>query len=445
MKRVLFIFLALVPFAAHAQFDRWFEPKTMRLDYHHAGDARNEEFYFSSLHEEPLWAGSHTSLVDEKDYGNLFFKVVDAATGEVIYSRGYCTLWSEWQTTAEAKTLRKSMPESIVFPFPKADVRVEIYTRDRAGEWVKKYEQAISPKSYFISKYPSLYETFDVEVHGSPEHKVDIVILPEGYTASERAEFEAAAGKFVEEMFAFEPYRELRESFNVRAVWVPSVESGVTMPGRGEWKNTSAKASFWTFDSERYQMTEDFHTLRDQARHVPYELIYILSNTDKYGGGGIYNFYGISSAGAGAPSRAGVYVHEFGHLLLGLGDEYVGGVSYDEESMYPTDREPWEENLTTLVDFESKQWSRMLPEGTPIPTPLTRPEPGHITAPKAGEAPAKQRIGAEELGVYEGGGYVSKGVYRPLPNCLMNNLHTIDHFCPVCEAAIRERIEFLCR
>ncbi len=422
---MLFILFAALPLASFGQFDRWFEPKTMRLDYYHAGDARTEEYFFAQVREEPYWAGSKTSLIDEKEYGNQFFKIIDAASGETIYSRGFCTLWNEWQTTAEASRTRKAMSESVVFPSPKNDVRIEIFTRDRAGRFIKKFEQEISPSSYFIAKYPLRYETFDVEVHGDPEHKVDIVLLPEGYDATERAKFEAACRGFAEAMFSFEPYRELRNRFNIRAVWVPSADSGVTMPGDGVWKNTSAKASFWTFDSERYQMTEDFQNLRDQAGHVPYDLIYVLSNTAKYGGGGIYNFYAMSSANHPV-STAKVYIHEFGHLLLGLGDEYVGGVSYEEESMYPTDREPWEENLTTLVDFGSKEWSRMLPKRTPVPTPFTEGS-------------------AEKLGVYEGGGYVAKGVYRPWPNCLMNNLHTTDKFCPVCNAAIRSQIEFLCR
>jgi hypothetical protein len=425
-KTIAMIVLALAPLALRAQFDRWFEDGVMRFDYHHCGDAATEEFYFADIHREPHWAGSKVSLVDEKEYGNQFFKIIDAATGETIYSRGYCTLWDEWRYTAEAKTVRKSMPESVVFPMPKNDVRIELYSRDEAGGWEKKFEQAISPQSYFIARYPSRYDTFDVEVHGGTENRVDIVVLPEGYTEQERGKFEAAARDFAESIFSFEPYRELRDRFNVRAVWVPSEDSGVTMPGAGVWRNTSAGASFWTFDSERYQMTEDFHTLRDQAGHVPYELIYILSNTDKYGGGGIYNFYGISSAGEATPSKAGVYIHEFGHLLMGLGDEYVGGVSYDEQSMYPAHREPWEVNITTLVDFEGKAWSRMLPADTQIPTPVT---------------PERDEV----LGVYEGGGYLPEGVYRPWPNCLMNNLHTISKFCPVCTAGIRDQIEFLCR
>jgi hypothetical protein len=444
------IFALVLPVVAGAQgvpqprFDDWFEGRTMRLDYYHAGDVADERFYFADLHEEPHWAGSRVSLIDEKGYGNQWFRVLDAATGTEIYSRGYCTLWDEWQSTAEAKIVGKAMPESVVFPFPKSDVRVELYSRDEAGTFVKKYEQTISPTSYFIARYPRRYDTFDVAVSGGPENRVDIVLLPEGYTEAERGKFEEAARGFAEAMFSFEPYKELRDKFNMRAVWVPSAESGVTQPGAGVWRNTSAAASFWTFDSERYQMTEDMHRLRDQARHVPYELIYILSNSDKYGGGGIYNFYGISSAGD-AQSKEGVYIHEFGHLLLGLGDEYVGGVSYDELGMYPPHREPWEVNLTTLVDFGSKAWSRMLPAGTPVPTPMTRPEPGHVVCPDPSSPPRVERGRPSELGVYEGGGYLSKGVYRPWPNCLMNNLHTIKEFCPVCEAGIRDQIEFLCR
>ncbi len=436
MRRSIVILLALLaplPLAGLAQraegpvFDEWFEGRTMRFDYHHGGDAGSEEFFFADLHEEPVWAGSRRSLIDENDYGNQRFRVLDAATGRLIYSRGYGSLWDEWQTTAEAKLISKSMPETVVFPMPKRDVRLELWSRGQGGDWVKRYEQAISPRSHFIAKYPPRYETFDVEVHGGdPAHTVDIVLLPEGYTEGERGKFEAACGDFAKALFSYSPFRELRDKFDLRAVWAPSHDSGVTMPGAGVWRNTSAGASFWTFDSERYQMAEDMHALRDQAGHVPYELIYILSNTDKYGGGGIYNYYAISSAGPGAPSRAQVYVHEFGHLLLGLGDEYVGGVSYDELSIYPPDREPWEVNLTTLVDFESKAWSGMLPAGTPVPTPVT-PER------------------ADVLGVYEGGGYSPRGVYRPWPNCMMNSLSRATGFCPVCTKGIRDQIEFLCR
>ena len=197
----------------------------------------------------------------------------------------------------------------------------------------------------------------------------------------------------------------------------------MTIPGEHIWRRTALKGAYYTFDSERYQMVEDFQNVRDIAAHVPYDYIYILSNTQKYGGGGIYNFYGISAAHH--PTRTGkIYVHEFGHVLLGLGDEYVGNVSYND--MYPLDVEPWEENLTTLVDFERKDWYRMLDAKTQIPTPLNTKD-------------------MQALGVYEGGGDVQKGVYRPWQNCLMNNLHKTDQFCPVCTHAIQKQIDFLCK
>lgn len=394
----------------------------MRFDYYHCGDAAAEEFYFGRLHADGGWAGSRLSLVDTMGFGSQQFRVMDAATGQVIYSRGYCTLWGEWQTTDEAKKVRKGMPEALVFPMPKAPVVLQIFSRDEAGGWIRKFEQRIDPSNYFIERHEPRHESFEVEVNGPVATTIDVVLLAEGYGAQERDKFEKACGEFVTELFSFEPYKSLRGKFNIRAVWTPSKDSDVTMPGQGVWRDTAVGAAFWTFDSERYQMAEDYQNMRQLAAGVPCELIYVLSNTDKYGGGGIYNFYGISSAGPGMRSRAAVYVHEFSHLLLGLGDEYIGNVSYGD--MYVPHREPWEVNLTTLADFKKKHWARILPAGTPIPTPV-------------GEG--------EVLGVYEGGGYLLKGVYRPWPNCLMNNLHKITKFCPVCTAGIRDQIEFLCR
>lgn len=416
----LFISMTL---AANAQFDKYFQDKTMRFDFYHCGNQNTQTYFFDELIEEPYWAGSKVSLIDNTGYGVQMVKILDSATGKEIYSKGYCTLFNEWQTTPEAMKTDKCMPESVVFPYPKNDVKIELYARNRKGAFEKKFEQDINVNSYFVKKFTPQYETFEVAYNGNPEHRIDIVLLPEGYTANEKEKFVAASKVFAEEFFSYSPFKENAGRFNIRAVWAPSKEAGVTIPGEHVWKNTATKASFYTFDSERYQMIEDFQNLRDVAAHVPYEYIYVLSNTQKYGGGGIYNFYGISAANH--PTRTGkIYVHEFGHLLLGLGDEYVGNVSYND--MYPTDVEPWEANLTTLVDFDKKAWKGMLDAQTPVPTPVTDKS-------------------AEKLGVYEGGGYVPKGVYRPWPNCLMNNLHTIDKFCPVCTKAIQDHIDFMCK
>lgn len=425
MNRIVFIvvFLCSGVLGASAQFEQYFHDKTLRFDFYHCGDSGSQEYFFDELVEEPYWAGSKVSLIDNTGYGNQMFKIVDVASGKEIYSRSYCTLFNEWQTTPEAGQTRKCMPESVIFPYPKNDVRIELYARNRKGAFEKKFDYTIDVNSYFIRKFTPRYETFEVAYNGNPDHRVDLVLLPEGYTSQEKDKFIAACKTFADEFFSYSPFKENAARFNIRAVWAPSDESGVSIPGEHLWKRTALKASYYTFDSERYQMIEDFQNVRDVAAHVPYEYIYILSNTQKYGGGGIYNFYGISAANH--PTRTGkIYVHEFGHVLLGLGDEYVGNVSYND--MYPLDVEPWEANLTTLKDFDKKAWKGMLDPKTPVPTPVT-----------------KER--AEKLGVYEGGGYVDKGVYRPWPNCLMNNLHTIDKFCPVCTKAIQDQINFLCK
>lgn len=410
--------------SGNAQFEKYFWEKTLRFDFYHCGDSRSESYYFDELLEEPYWAGSRVTLVDTMGYGNQMFKVMDVASGTEIYSRSYSTLFNEWQTTEEAVKTRKCMPESVVFPYPKNDVRIELYARNRQGNFEKKFEHTIRIEDYFIRKFRPRYETFEVMYNGSPANKVDIVLLPEGYAENEKEKFRQACEGFVREFFSFSPFKEKAKQFNVRAVWAPSEESGVTMPGEHFWRRTALQAGFYTFGSERYQMVEDFQRVRDVAAHVPYEYVYILSNTQKYGGGGIYNFYGISAAHH--PTRTGkIYVHEFAHVLLGLGDEYVGDVLYNE--MYPADVEPWEENLTTLVHFERKKlWKESLESSTPIPTSVDKRNP-------------------DRVGVYEGGGYAEKGVYRPWANCLMNNLHRTERFCPVCSKAMSRYVDWLCQ
>ena len=425
MKRFfLLLFLGACPaVSAQVRFSDYFLEETMRFDYYHSGDSRSEEYFFDALKAEPYWAGSHVSLLDTTGYGNQFFRIVDRASEREIYSRGFCTLFNEWQSTAEADSVRRSYPESVVFPYPRRPCRIEIFGRNAGGHFEKRFSQNIDPASCFVAQFTPRYETFEVAYNGNPAHRVDIVLLPEGYGAGERAKFEAACREFAREFFSYSPFREYASRFNIRAVWAPSADSGVTIPGERVWRNTACGASFYTFGSERYQMVDDFQRLRDIAAHVPYDYIYVLSNTQKYGGGGIFNFYGISAAHH--PTRTGkIYVHEFGHLLLGLGDEYVGTTSYDD--MYARDIEPWEANLTTLVGFEDKFWKAMVPAGTPVPTPDTPEYEGVV-------------------GVFEGGGYAAMGVYRPWRNCLMNNLHRTDEFCPVCTKAICDYIEFLCR
>ena len=302
-----------------AQFNEHFHNKTLRFDYYHCGTANTEEYFFDELIEEPYWAGSKKSLIDDNGYGVQMFKILDKKSKKVIYQRTFNTLFNEWQTTDEAQKISKAMPESVVFPFPKNDAIIEIYSRDKKGKFQKKFAQEIDVDSYFIRKFTPNLEPMEIHYSGMPENCVDIVLLPEGYNKDEKEKFEKAAKDFSDQFFSFSPFKEMEAKFNIRAVWAPSENSGVTVPGENIWKNTATKAQFYTFDTERYQMIEDFQVLRDIAANVPYEYIYVLSNTQKYGGGGIYNFYGISSANH--PTKTGkVYVHEFGQVMLGLGD-----------------------------------------------------------------------------------------------------------------------------
>ncbi len=426
MKKLLTLLFVLGAYTATAQveFEAYFFDRTMRFDYQHAGDHATENYFFNGLKAEPYWGGSKHSLLDTTNLGNQFFRIVDVASEREIYSRGYCTLFNEWQNTPEALTVQRSYPESVVFPYPKRPVRIEFYGRDKKGRFALKYKQEIDPESYWVEQFTPRYETFDVAYHGNHATRVDIVVLPEGYSAGERAKFEEACEKFAEAMFTYAPYDRLKDKFNIRAVWAPSEDSGVTIPGERVWRNTACDANFTTFDSERYQTVANQQTLRDLAAHVPYDYIYVLSNTQKYGGGGIFNFYGISAAHN--PGFTGkIYIHEFGHLLMGLGDEYVGNTAYDE-TMYNTKLEPWEPNITSLVDFDTKKiWKSLLEKDTPAPTPTTEAY-------------------RDKVGVYEGAGYVAKGLYRPMQNCLMNSFRGVESFCPVCQQNIEQYVNWLC-
>ena len=239
----------------------------------------------------------------------------------------------------------------------------------------------------------------------------------------------------MDDFFSYEPYTSNKQNFNIRAVWSPSKESGVSIPGEHIWKNTALNAHYYTFYSERYQMIEDYQSILDVAANAPYEIIYILTNSQKYGGGGIYNFYGISAADIPGAATRKTYSHEFGHLFAGLGDEYVGGSEMD--GIYQPGVEPWEQNITTLADLDSKEWKKMLGDA-PVPTPVKESNwELNPQNPKSADYDPKKPW---KLGVYEGGGYLQKGVYRPWPNCMMNWFHRIDVYCPVCVKEIQNTI-----
>ncbi len=420
MKYTITLFLVLSTLAVSAQFDNFFLDKTMRMDYYHSGNHETEFYSFDELIEEPYWGGSKMNLVDTFEYGNYYVKVFNTQNDSLLYSRGYSSLFGEWQTTREAEETWRTLSEAVVFPYPKQEVRIELYGRNWDGVFEKKFEYTVDPSAnYFVKQENRLtYPSFDVHISGDSQKKVDIVILPEGYTEEEMGAFIEDCQKFAKDLFAFAPYSENKDKFNIRGVLAPSRDSGVDIPADTVWKNTLMNASFYTFDSERYLMTFDNKSVRDLAANAPYDQIYILVNSKKYGGGAIYNYYNVS-VNSNAKS-AQILSHEFGHGFAGLGDEYFDS-STSYEDFYNLKAEPWEPNLTTLVNFENK-WQDMLKKKTPVPTP-----------------DIEQYY--NKLGVFEGGGYVAKGVYRPMHDCMMNTFKDTK-FCPVCARAIQRMIDF---
>lgn len=421
MKRLLFFLITLLLSTnVFAQYDSIFDSGTLRIDYIHAGTDKTEFYALDNIIKEPFWGGSKTNLIDTMRYGKYFFEMLDNNTKTVLYSRGYCTLFGEWQTTAESKKVQRSCNETVVMPFPKNIVEVIFYSRNfDTGFFDTVFRLTIDPKDYFIKPAQKLpFAIFDVFGTEKSENAVDIVILPDGYTNAELGKFITDCQYFAESLFAFEPFKSYQNKFNIKAVLAYSDESGVAIPAENIWPKTVLSSHFYTFDSERYCMTFDNKTIRDLAGQVPYDQIYILTNTQKYGGGGIYNFYSLSAAGN--VSSAKIIVHEFGHGFAGLADEYFdSSTSYSE--FYNINLEPYEPNITTLVDF-NKKWKIFIDKNTPIPTPAN-----------------EKTIG--KTGVFEGGGYIGKGMYRPAYDCLMNTFKD-DVFCKACENAIIQMIHF---
>lgn len=410
MKKQLLLALALLlgPWLmAQVPFDQYFELQSLRLDYQHAGNAQQSVIYFEGIKREPFWGGSMTQLIDPMNYGTYRVVVYDSASGRLLYTRGYSTLFHEWQDTPEAKRLQRSFFENVVVPWPKASIRLVIEERQADLSFAPKFELDIDPSGYFIDpqvRYP--YSVEPLEVNGPSATCLDIVVLPEGYTEAEMAKFRADAKRFVGYFFEVEPFASARKKVNFRLVMAPSIESGTDVPGERIWRKTLLDTHFYTFHSERYLTTRDMRAVRDVAALVPYDQIYILVNTSRYGGGGIFNYYNLCVSDH--PQSREVFTHEFGHAFAALADEYA----YDDtpaDSLYNMRIELWEPNLTNLVNFD-KKWAKLLAPGTPIPTADTS---------------------SFGIGAFEGGGYAKRGVYRPERDCKMRS-NQQNSFCRVC-------------
>ena len=404
------------------------QDKTLRVDYVFSGTDKATEISLERLYSFDGWAGRTVNLDRVPVKGNGQISMTDVATGKTIYMQSFSTLFQEWKTTEEATRLRKAFENTFLLPMPsaKAVVKVELY--DFFGNVCASLNHVVDPSDILIR-----HVTPDPAPHryllksGTPQDKIDVAIVAEGYTAEESEQFYRDAQVAMDAILAHEPFASYRDRFNFVAIALESEDSGVSVPREGLWKNTAVGSNYDTFYSDRYLTTSCVWKMHDALCGVPYEHLVILANTDTYGGGGIYNSYTLTTALH--KDFKPVVVHEFGHSFAGLADEYY----YDDQFVeyYYPESEPWEQNITTLYDFESK-WDDMLPKLIQIPTPVNGDVWKRI---KEGEKPEVI------IGVYEGAGYQSKGVYRPYPDCRMKT-NAAESFCPVCQRAIARIIEF---
>jgi hypothetical protein len=472
----LLALLALLPLllgaspALGSTFDDHFTGGTLRFDYHHSGIAGEEHISLEKIRREGEWPGSRTQLLDDSNLGKYFFEVIDPTTHRVLYSRGFSSIYGEWETTGEARRgVWNTLHESMRFPETRGKAQLVLKKRADDGTFREIFSTVIDPESRFIDRSPlnapgAVWTLFE---NGSPATKVDLLILGDGYTADERQTFHDDVERLMAGLFAAEPFKSRKGDFNVRAIDIAAAESGVTDPRAGVWVASPLGLAYNAFDSERYVLTYENRRLREFAALAPYDALILLSNTEKYGGGGIYNLW--TTAAAHNSQQPYLVVHEFGHSFAGLGDEYYSSqVAY--EDFTPQGVEPWEPNITALLDAENLKWKDLVAESTPLPTPWDQDAYDAAVLAYQKKRQEMRAAGASEeamtalfaevkastqpmlegeahfgqVGAFEGAGYEAKGLYRPAVDCIMFTRNP-DDFCPVCARGIERVIELYSR
>ena len=432
-----------VAMIASAQaFENDFQDSTLRLDYVLAGNAKQQHIYYCKASKSARWAGRKARLAEIPLRGNGQIMISDHETGRLLYVHTFSTLFQEWQAEEEATRVDRAFQTSFNVPMPKRPVDVKVTLTDFHAQVKGLLQHTIDPADILIRRIDEPQETFryvwtgKTLPNGQPDITscIDLAIIAEGYSHEEMEKFYTDSRRVVDALFAHEPFTSMKSSFNIVAVDTESPKSGPSIPHVGLWRQTPAGVHYDTFYSNRYLMTSEMHRIYDLLSGIPFEHIIVLVNSSTYGGGGIYNQLTVTTSDH--PTFRPVLVHEFGHAYGGLGDEYFYDDAY--ESMYPADTEPWEPNLTTLVDFQSK-WADMVPEGTPIPTP--RPKPSEKKRGKKLTEREQLNILTQQVGVFEGGGYQSKGVFRPAQECRMK-VNEVENFCPVCSRALVRITDF---
>lgn len=477
---LIFLFSGLLFAQAEGDFDELFVDKTMRIDYFHIGDAKEEFITLDQIYQQGSWAGSKRNLIDNFNNGRYYVKVYDSSKGQLIFSKGFDSYFGEYRTTDKAiRGIKRAYHESVLIPYPRKEIRIDFETRDRKNSLQPFYSMKIEPSSISIIKerLDEDIKLYELRKSGDPHKKVDVAIIAEGYTLKEEAKLKADLERFTEVFFSLEPYQSYADRFNIYGVYKPSEESGCDEPRHGSFKNTALNATFNSLGSERYLLIEDNKSLRDIAASVPYDALCIMVNHKRYGGGGIYKFYCTFTVDNQWCEY--LFLHEFGHSFAGLGDEYyTSSVAYNE--FYPRGIEPVEPNISALLNPQELKWKALLSAGIEVPTPWEKEgfdkmdnayqkirveinekiaslkrigasqseiekievESERLSKEHAGKVDdylAKSKFRGK-VGAFEGAGYSSQGLYRPMLDCLMFTKGA-KPFCKVCEEAVIRVIE----
>jgi hypothetical protein len=467
---------ALLPAAAGAAFDDLFTGATLRIDYHHTGAAGEEIVALDRVYEEGAWPGPRNDLVDDLDLGRYRASLRAPDGDAVIWSRSFDSYYGEWKTTGPAAGgVRRTYHESVRAPLPHGPMTFVLEHRRDDNSFVEIFRAPIDPADPEVRRDPADADITVVEAHvgGDPANCVDVVILGEGYTAADRAKFEKDVRHFADALLGQEPFASLKDRMSVRGVLKPSQERGCDEPTRGVHRNTALGCTFNSLGSERYLLTEDNRAIRDVARAAPYDVLSVMVNHTRYGGGGIYNLFNTFTSDNQWSDY--VFVHEFGHGFAGLADEYYSS-STAYTDFYPAGVEPAERNITRMLDGKPK-WAALITDGAAVPTPWNKDQydamdaayqkeraaiNGRIAALMTGGAPQDEidaAVAAGEdlsrthqagldawfavnpaygqVGAFEGAGYCSEGVYRAELDCIMFT-KGLKRFCRACGAGIVE-------
>ena len=424
-------------------YRRDFTGALMRVDYFHTGTASKERFSLDRVRVEGPWAGNPRRLLDSTGLGKYRFRLTDPDSGRVLFSRGFSSIYGEWETTKEARQeIWRTFPEAVCFPEPRRTVRLALFKRDRQQAFQPVWNLLIDPGSGQVDRTPiKSADEITLMRNGPPSDKVDLLFLGDGYPEEE--EFKRDAERLAEALFQVEPFASRRSDFNVRVLFTPAVAAGVSRPDAGVVKDSPLGASYDALGLKRYILTTDDRAWRDAAASAPSDFVVILVNEEEYGGGGIFNLYAAVAADSSSSSH--LLVHEFGHLFAGLGDEYFTSTVAYLDLVIPG-VEPWEPNITALLDPARLKWGHLVPEGTPLPTPWERHgrergSRGNGENPDAGPKVLETETYAGVTGAFEGAGYTPTGLYRPALTCVMFSRNEPD-FCPVCKEAIEKMIDF---